>query len=58
MRLKKEEVYLAMNDVILNKTTIIERCVKRIYEVYEGDPEHLTDIYKARQYRTKYSACL
>lgn len=47
-----------MNDVILNKTTIIERCVKRIYEVYEGDPEHLTDIYKARQYRTKYSACL
>lgn len=43
MRLKKEEVYLAMNDVILNKTTIIERCVKRIYEVYERDPEHLTD---------------
>lgn|SRR5690606_18796139 len=46
MQLKKEEVYLAMNDVILNKTTTIERCVKRIYEVYEGNPSNLTDFTK------------
>ena len=46
MRLKKEEVYLAMNDIILNKTTTIERCVKRIHEVYEGNPANLKDITK------------
>ena len=46
MQLKIEEVYLAMNDVILNKTTTIERCVKRIYEVYEGNPSNLTDFTK------------
>lgn len=37
---------MAMNDVILNKTTTIERCVKRIYEVYEGNPSNLTDFTK------------
>lgn len=26
-----------MNDVILNKVTTIERCVKRIHEVFEGN---------------------
>ena len=46
MRLKKEEVYLAMNDIILNKTTTIERCVKRIHEVYEGNPANLKDFTK------------
>lgn len=46
MRSKKEGVYSAMNDVILNKTTTIERCVKRIYEVYEGNPANLTDFTK------------
>ncbi|MCM3077766.1 MULTISPECIES: DUF86 domain-containing protein [Brevibacillus] len=35
-----------MNDVILNKTTTIERCVKRIHEVYEGNPENLKDYTK------------
>lgn len=45
-RLKNEEVYLGMNDVILNKTTTIERCVNRIHEVYEGNPESLTDFTK------------
>mgnify|MGYP003411765930 FL=1 len=34
---------MAMNDVILNKTATIERCVKRIHEVYEGNPDTLTD---------------
>ena len=43
MQLKSEEVFLAMNDVILNKTATIERCVKRIHEVYEGNPDTLTD---------------
>lgn len=35
-----------MNDVILNKTTTIERCVKRIHEVYDGNPANLTDFTK------------
>ena len=46
MRLKSEEVFLAMNDVILNKTATIERCVKRIHEVYEGNPDNLSDYTK------------
>lgn len=37
---------MAMNDVLLNKTTTIERCVKRIREVYEGNPANLSDITK------------
>lgn len=45
-QLKNEEVYLAMNDVILNKTTTIERCVNRIHDVYEGKPENLSDFTK------------
>lgn len=35
-----------MNDVILNKSTTIERCVNRIHEVYEGNPENLKDFTK------------
>ncbi|WP_114165056.1 DUF86 domain-containing protein [Exiguobacterium sp. TNDT2] len=35
-----------MNDVILNKVTTIERCIKRIHEVYEGNPAHLQDFTK------------
>lgn len=35
-----------MNDIILNKTTTIERCVNRIHEVYEGNPENLKDFTK------------
>lgn len=35
-----------MNDVILNKATTIERCVKRIHEVYEDNPANLTDFTK------------
>ena len=35
-----------MNDVILNKTATIERCVKRIHEVYEGNPDTLSDYTK------------
>ena len=35
-----------MNDVILNKTTTIERCVKRIHDVYDGNPENLKDFTK------------
>lgn len=44
--LKKEEVFSDMNDVILNKTTTIERCVNRIQEVYAGNPENLKDFTK------------
>ena len=39
-------MYWVMNDVILNKTATIERCVKRIQEVYEGNPENLADFTK------------
>ena len=39
-------MFLAMNDVILNKTATIERCVNRIHEVYEGNPENLKDFTK------------
>lgn len=35
-----------MNDVVLNKITTIERCVKRIHEVYEGKRENLSDFTK------------
>lgn len=35
-----------MNDVILNKVTTIERCIKRVHEVYDGNPEHLHDFTK------------
>ncbi len=37
---------LIMNDIILNKITTIERCVKRIHEVYDGNPENLSDFTK------------
>jgi uncharacterized protein YutE (UPF0331/DUF86 family) len=35
-----------MNNVILNKVTTIERCLKRIHEVYAGNPENLSDFTK------------
>lgn len=35
-----------MNEVILNKVTTIERCIKRIKEVYEQNPENLADFTK------------
>jgi uncharacterized protein YutE (UPF0331/DUF86 family) len=35
-----------MNDVILNKVTIIERCIIRIHEVYAGNPQNLSDFTK------------
>jgi len=35
-----------MNDVVINKVAVIERCLKRIHEVYEGNPENLTDYTK------------
>lgn len=35
-----------VRDVFLNKAEIIERCVKRIHEVYGGAPESLQDYTK------------
>lgn len=35
-----------MNDVILSKVSTIERCVKRIHEVYENNPKNLSDFTK------------
>ena len=46
MQLKNEGVYLAVIEVILNKMTKIEHSVKRIHEVYEGNPSNLTDYTK------------
>ncbi len=34
------------NDVILNKINIIERCIRRIHEEYENNPEHLKNFTK------------
>lgn len=34
------------SDVILNKISVIERCMKRIDEVYEGTPANLEDFTK------------
>ena len=34
------------SDVILNKVAIIERCIKRINDEYEGNPENLANFTK------------
>ena len=34
------------NDVILNKISIIERCIKRIHEEYENNPKNLENYTK------------
>jgi len=39
-------VCLDMNDIILNKVATIERCIKRVEEVYENNPENLVDFTK------------
>lgn len=33
-------------DVLYNKMSIVERCVSRINEVYDGNPENLKDYTK------------
>src|SRR5690625_6618276 len=35
-----------MNDIILNKIAIIERCIKRVEEVYQYNPDNLSDFTK------------
>ena len=35
-----------MNEIILNKVTTIERCIKRIKEVYDQNPENIADFTK------------
>lgn len=35
-----------VNDVIVNKIQTIDRCLKRINEVYENNPENLKDYTK------------
>lgn len=42
-----------MDDIILNKASIIERCFKRIKEEYQNNPENLK--YQARFNYLKYS---
>lgn len=37
---------MVTNDVVLNKIATIERCVKRVNEVYDGNPENLQDFTK------------
>lgn len=36
----------SVNEVILNKVTTIERCIKRVKEVYDQNPENLADFTK------------
>lgn len=35
-----------ISDVVLNKISVIERCVKRIHEEYDNNPDHLNDYTK------------
>ncbi|MFO7819784.1 MAG: DUF86 domain-containing protein [Halanaerobacter sp.] len=35
-----------MDDVVLNKASIIERCIKRVHEEYQDNPEHLKNYTK------------
>lgn len=35
-----------IHDVILNKISVIERCLKRIHEEYEDNPKHLGNYTK------------
>lgn len=35
-----------MNDVILNKISVIERCINRINEEYDNNPENLRNYTK------------
>jgi uncharacterized protein YutE (UPF0331/DUF86 family) len=35
-----------IHDVILNKISVIERCLKRIHEEYENNPKHLENYTK------------
>lgn len=37
---------MVTNDVVLNKMATIERCVKRVNEVYGSNPENLQDFTK------------
>ena len=32
-----------MDDVVVNKAATIERCIRRVHEVYAGRPEHLSN---------------
>lgn len=34
------------NDIVLNKVSTIERCIKRVHEVYAGNPNNLRDFTK------------
>lgn|SRR5690625_1700544 len=44
--LRKEEVFMVNNDVILNKIATIERCIERINEVYANNPINLQNFTK------------
>lgn len=44
--LKEGVIYLVNNDVVLNKIVTIERCIKRIEEVYANNPDNLNDFTK------------
>lgn len=46
MPLRKEGMFLINNDVVLNKIVTIERCIKRIQEVYANNPDNLSDFTK------------
>lgn len=43
---KKVGPFLMKNDIILNKISIIERCVKRVRDEYDNNPENLKNFTK------------
>ncbi|STO11468.1 Uncharacterised protein [[Flavobacterium] thermophilum] len=42
------------SDVILNKISVIERCLKRIREEYNGDPKNLQNYTKQALHHKLY----
>src|SRR4051794_20376663 len=43
---KKVSLFFMKNELILNKISIIERCVKRVREEYDHNPENLKNFTK------------
>ena len=46
IKLLKAGQYIMKSDVILNKISVIERCIKRIHEEFDNNPGNLTNYTK------------
>jgi len=41
-----QDSFIENKDIVLNKVETIERCVRRVQEVYDGNPNHFKDFTK------------